>query len=109
MPVTKEIEQLAVEMKMILQNLYGSRLDKIILYGSYARGDFRNDSDIDFMLLLNDESVNTFREITNLSPYISDLNLKYGKIISFTPVSTQRYQTRNIPVYVNIRNEGIEI
>ena len=31
-----------------MKNHYGARLSKIILYGSYARGDFNEESDIDF-------------------------------------------------------------
>ena len=109
MAVADEIKQLSSEMKIVMQQFYGNRLEKIILYGSYARGDYRSDSDINFIILLKDENVNTSAEISNLSPHVTDLNLKYGKFISFTPVSLQRYLTRNIPAYVNIRNEGIEL
>ena len=35
-----------------VQKIYGSHLQKVILYGSYARGDFRPDSDIDIMILV---------------------------------------------------------
>ena len=36
-----------------LQNIYGKHLQSVILYGSYARGDFTKDSDVDIMILLN--------------------------------------------------------
>ena len=36
-----------------VHGLYGSRLKAVILYGSYARGDFRPDSDIDIMILVD--------------------------------------------------------
>ena len=36
-----------------VKNIYGPHLKKVILYGSYARGDFKNDSDIDIMILLD--------------------------------------------------------
>ena len=43
------IDQYISEIKAI----YGSHLQKVILYGSYARGDFRPDSDVDIMILLD--------------------------------------------------------
>ena len=36
-----------------VQEIYGSHLRKVILYGSYARGASRPDSDIDLMILLD--------------------------------------------------------
>ena len=43
------IEQYLSEVKKI----YGPYLQAVILYGSYARGDFKTDSDIDLMFLLD--------------------------------------------------------
>jgi uncharacterized protein len=48
-----------------MKNHYGDRLSKIILYGSYARGDFNEESDIDFMVVLKDEEVRAVKEITS--------------------------------------------
>lgn len=36
-----------------LRRIYGTHLKQIILYGSYARGDYRDDSDIDLMVLVD--------------------------------------------------------
>lgn len=48
------------ELKIVLQEvenaskqLYGDKLNKIILYGSYARGDNTEESDIDIMIILD--------------------------------------------------------
>ena len=35
-----------------LRRILGDKLTKIIVYGSYARGDFRENSDIDIMILV---------------------------------------------------------
>ena len=40
-----------------MKNHYGDRLSKIILYGSYVRGDFNEEADIDFMVVIKDEGV----------------------------------------------------
>ena len=37
----------------IIKQIYGSNLEKIILFGSYARGDNKKESDIDIMILVN--------------------------------------------------------
>ena len=58
------IDQYVEEIKRI----YGSHVKQIILYGSYARGDFRPDSDVDIMILVD----------------MSDLELKaYGQQLSY--------------------------
>ena len=43
------IDQYVEEIKRI----YGSHVKQIILYGSYARGDFRPDSDVDIMIMVD--------------------------------------------------------
>lgn len=66
MPQTMKnlIEQYISEIKKI----YGSHLREMILYGSYARGDYRRDSDVDIMILLD----------------MSDLDLKaYSQKLSY--------------------------
>ena len=49
MPVTIKI--LLDQYTEILRKIYGSHLKTVILYGSYARGDYKADSDIDIMIL----------------------------------------------------------
>ena len=51
MPVA--IKMLLDQYTEILRKIYGSHLKTVILYGFYARGDYRADSDIDIMILLD--------------------------------------------------------
>ena len=54
---------IAVQFKSLLTDLYGNRLSKLILFGSYARVEAREDSDIDFLVVLKDKEISVFKEI----------------------------------------------
>ena len=66
MPVTIKI--LLDQYTEILRKIYGSHLKTVILYGSYARGDYKADSDIDIMILLS--CFDTFFFIITEPPYL---------------------------------------
>ena len=57
-----------------VHRLYGNRLKTIILYGSYARGDCRTDSDIDIMILVDLDD----QEIQNRGHSLSDVTFEYN-------------------------------
>lgn len=100
---------IAQAVKEQLQLLYGDRLAKVILYGSYARGDFHEESDIDFLVVLKDEEIATGKEVLRLSMVLSPLNLTYGIIISKYPVTSETYRSSPFTFFKNIRREGVEI
>ena len=97
------------EVRTALKRLYGERVAKILLYGSYARGDFHAESDVDFLLILNDESIQIFDEISKIAPIISCLDLKFNSIISVVPTTIKKMETSNLLFYKKIRREAIEI
>ena len=48
-----------------LSKIYGMHLKKVILYGSYARGDFNKKSDVDLMILtdLNEKEIEEYKTL----------------------------------------------
>ena len=101
-PILKEFKQKTVE-------LYGTRLKKIVLYGSYARdqaGD--EDSDIDLAVVLSG-TVEPFKEIDRMADIFTDLNLEYNVLIAVYPVSESNFETVESPLLINVRREGITI
>lgn len=100
---------IAKDVKSHLLLLYGDRLAKLILYGSYARGDYKEGSDIDFLVVLKDEEINKGKEILALSHTLSPLNLTYGIIISKHPTTLDEYQNSPFLYYKNVRREGVEV
>lgn len=88
---TFDLDALTAEFKQAMQDLYGDRLAKIILYGSYARGDFHEESDVDFMVVLKGEEPSRSQEISRVSPVTSELGFKYNTLVSATIVPESRY------------------
>ena len=92
-----------------MKNHYGDRLSKIILYGSYARGDFNEESDIDFLVLLNDEEVRTSKEILNTYKLLYHLTLENNIEVSMSATSQKKYELATKAFYRFIKNEGITV
>lgn len=92
-----------------VSNLLGNRLKKIILYGSYARGDYDKNSDIDIMILtdLNDDEIIEYR--IKVREIACDLELENDIIISPILKNVDKYNERTsvIPFYINVQKEGV--
>lgn len=101
-----QLTALSQEVKRVLTDLYGDRLNRVVLFGSYARGDFHEESDVDYMVVLNDEEVKSGSEIWFMSDKIGDLSLAYNILVSTIPTSLKKYQTSNLFMYQNVRREG---
>ena len=102
-----KIEPILKEFKQKTTELYGPRLKKIVLYGSYARGQANEEhSDIDLAVVL-DGDVNPCKEIDRMIDIITDINLDYEVLLSVYPVSENDYLSVNSPLLLNVRREGI--
>lgn len=99
----------AEDFKQAMQSLYGPRLNCVILFGSHARGDYHNDSDIDFMIVLNDEKITRLEEINRFLSSQTELSLKHNITVSVVPVSRTKFAESNQPVYHFARVEGVPI
>ena len=104
----KKIRRILAETKVQLSSLYAQRLKEVILFGSYARGDYTKGSDIDLLLLLDGvDNPDVEREL--YSQTICDLSLKYDTVVSVTPMDYNQYQSRKTPLILNVRKEGMRL
>ena len=91
--------------------LLGNRIKRIILYGSYARGDYNDNSDIDIMILtnLNFEEIEEYRD--KISDIAFDIELEKGVIISPVIKNIDKYNEKIniVPFYMNVQKEGVII
>ena len=90
----------------LLSQLYQERLDRVILFGSYARGEATSDSDIDVLVIL-EEPVDATVELQQTSQLVAELCLEHNVLISRLFLSRSRYETENSPLLKNIRREGV--
>lgn len=107
----KNVNEIIMEFSKGVKEILGSNLSKIILYGSYARGEQRDNSDVDLMILTS--LVDT--EINKLEPTIFDLafeiEMKYFIDISVIIKNEEhfRYWLGALPFYDNVEREGVVI
>jgi len=94
------------ELKEGLIRIYGDQLKAVYLYGSYARGDYRQGSDVDVMILLKDYK-NYWKELHRSSDYVSDISLKYDVTVSCLIMKEIQWNESDMPVLRNIRKEGM--
>ncbi|RPI15575.1 MAG: nucleotidyltransferase domain-containing protein [Ignavibacteriae bacterium] len=107
--MTEEIKNIIyTETKQYITNLFRDNLQKIILYGSFARATETDESDIDIMILteLKDDEIKKFDDdINNIAV---DLSLKYNKVFSFVILNANHYYKylNFIPFYQNVLRDG---
>ena len=105
--IDDELNRFINEIKKIL----GNRLKKVILYGSYARGDYNKDSDIDVMILtdLNEEEIIIYRR--KIWDYVADIEVDKGIVINPILKNIEEFKSWSevIPFYNNILKEGVII
>jgi len=105
---TPKLNQLLRELKQELQKLYGDQLVALILYGSYARGEAHEDSDLDVaMILKNYERAPV--EISRTSEIASRLSLDYDQLVALIPLREKDWREKRSFFLSNLREEGIEI
>jgi uncharacterized protein len=100
------IKGLLAELKQGLTKIYGERLKAVVLFGSYARGDYHEGSDLDVMIVL-DTYQSYWDELVRSSELASDLSLKYDITISRMIMSEEQWKQGELPVLKNIRIEGV--
>ena len=104
-----QLEQIKYEVSAGIQSALGAKLHQIILYGSYARGDYNEDSDIDIIVLadIDEDKMGDYRnEIDMVS---SKLSLEYDALITISLKNRQLFYNRLsiLPFYQNVIKDGV--
>lgn len=105
------IEQLLHLYRKQLESVLNGHMKRMILYGSYARGDFKRDSDIDVMILLDldDSALRSYEK--KICDITYDFNFEYGTDIMpvVQNIGHFNYWKNAYMFYHNVDTEGIAI
>ena len=106
-------EQLLKQKKMVIiyRNIYNQNLCDIYLYGSYARGDYNEESDIDIVAIVKGDRQELQNQLKEIWEAVSDLELDYEVVISPTVIPYSEFETYKdiLPYYRNIAKEGVKL
>ena len=95
------------KLRAALQELYGERIERVVLYGSRARGDARADSDYDVAVFLKDLG-DRWNEIDRIVALEGEILDETGAVINALPFGAGSYNERT-PLMHEIRLEGIDV
>jgi predicted nucleotidyltransferase len=91
-----------------LLRLYGDRLRRVVLYGSWARGDAHPESDVDLLVVL-DEVRSRRDELARMSDVLWRHSLEHDVVVTEFPVSESEYRESDEPLLVRARAEGVPV
>lgn len=106
-----EVTEIIQNFILDLKKIFGASLDSVILYGSYARGDFNELSDIDLMILVSLTEEEIRIKSDEVCDCAFDYLMKYKVDISpiVKNVEHFNYWVDNLPFYRNVRDEGVKL
>ena len=106
---TKLIKQCSSEAAILAQIAMDEELEQVILYGSCARGDYNDDSDMDIALLTNCDRLEAKKYAKKLSDIAAILMNHYHQIVNFVCLPIEEFNTKKswYPYFQNIDSEGV--
>jgi len=88
-------------------DIFGARIERVVLFGSRARGEGHGDSDYDIAIFLNDFS-NRRREFQRMVPLVTDIIEETGAVIHPQPFRAGAWRERT-PLMHEIRLDGVDL
>ena len=111
MVTREELGSIVEQISRTAQAVFGDALRAVILYGSYARGDYDAESDVDIMVLADvpGEQLHLYKK-----PFIkqtSELGLEYDTVITVNLKDTETFDRYRqvLPFYQNVLREGVAV
>jgi predicted nucleotidyltransferase len=96
------------QLRREFSKLWGDKLSAVYLYGSQARGDFHPDSDVDILAVIHGD-FDYFGTLHSADHVISKFSLENNIVITLFLASDEEFNNSQLPLFRNIREEGIPV
>ena len=101
------VDPVLVRFRQALEAMYGNRLERLVLFGSRARGDARSDSDYDVAVFLRDMD-DRWAELNRLADLSTDICYETGEFVHAMAHRAGSYVERT-PLMYEIRRDGLDL
>ena len=96
-----------------LDEMYGEQIERVVLFGSRARGDAHADSDYDVAVFLKDlrdgDLTARWRELDRLADLGTEILHETGELVHAMPYRAGSYNDQRMPLMHEIRADGIDL
>ena len=107
----EELGHIVEQIARTAQTVFGDALQAVILYGSYARGDYDAESDVDIMVLADVPKEKLYLYKKPFIEQTSALGLEYDTVITVNLKDTETFERYHqvLPFYRNVMKEGVAV
>jgi len=105
---TRKVGRIMRHIKAHLKELYGSEVRQVVLYGSHARGEATNDSDIDVAIIVSDNMDRRAVELS-LEDILFDVLADDGELVSIVTMPENMFKDLSSPYIMNVKEDGVVI
>ncbi|MCM1102561.1 MAG: nucleotidyltransferase domain-containing protein [Clostridium sp.] len=106
-----QLNDISEQMAACYRVVYGGDMIAIFLYGSYARGDYDNESDIDMAAIVKGDRRKLQEKLKRVWDRAAEIGLEYDVVVSPTVIPYEEFEMykNKLPYYINIWGEGKKI
>ena len=104
-----QLDEIIGRIVVFSKEIFGDKFQNVILYGSYARGDYDDESDIDIMIMVDMSREELSKYRMTFSEFFSDMNLENGVFLTSKLQSKPYFNEwqHAMPFYQNVMKEGV--
>jgi len=104
----KEIESVLQRIKEHLNRVYGDRIKRVLVYGSFARGEADEESDVDVAAVVADE-LSPSKVEQCLAELLFQILMEKSELVTVFAIPETKFNSYNSPLLLNIKAEGVQI